>query len=88
MTFEHWIYMYAIGVLILWPVNVVWAFRDARKRGRSGLLVAFFVSSTFPMGVLYWLIARPDKLDRKGVKPRAQVDPEEEIKRRANAGTL
>ena len=80
--------MYAIGALILWPVNVVWAFRDARKRGRSGFLVAFLVSNTFPIGVLYWLISRPDEINREETKPGAEVDPEEEIKRRANAGTL
>ncbi|MCZ7671018.1 MAG: hypothetical protein M5U34_29665 [Chloroflexi bacterium] len=44
--------------------SVVWAYKDAVKRGKSGWLVAlmvFFIS--WPAGLLIWLVFRPDKIE-------------------------
>ncbi len=75
-----------IGSLLLWAANVIWAFRDARRRGRSGVLIAALVAGTFPLGVLLWLSARPDLADEEAGERDA--DPDAAIKRRANAGQL
>lgn len=43
--------------------SVVWAYKDAMQRGKSGWLVAlmvFFIS--WPAGLLIWLVFRPDKV--------------------------
>jgi len=50
----------SIGVVIAEVGAVVWAYRDARKRRRSGILVAVLVAMSFPWGLAIWLIARPN----------------------------
>lgn len=43
----------------LW--SVVWCFFDARRQGKSGLLVALFVALAFwPLGLIVWLVVRPE----------------------------
>jgi len=73
--------MIAGSVLVI--ANVVWAFLDAKKRGRSGILIALLVFWTFPLGVILWLILRPPiaRLSRS-------ADFDADIKARANAGLL
>lgn len=47
-----------LGFLLL---TVVWAYHDARKRGKPPLLVALLVLlGAWPLGLLLWLIFRPD----------------------------
>lgn len=51
-----------ILIIVLYVWSIVWAYKDAEKRGKSGCLVAllvFFV--TFPIGFIIWLVFRPDK---------------------------
>jgi hypothetical protein len=64
--------------------NGVWGFVDGRRRGRSGILVAMLVMWTFPLGVLLWLLFRPDIID----EPDPSLDPDLELKQRANQGRL
>jgi hypothetical protein len=80
---------------LLLAANGVWAYRDARRRGRSGLLVCFLVVGTFPIGVVFWLVARPGLLEDAPViagperKPaESGIDPDAALKERANAGLL
>ena len=50
-------------ILILLIVSLVWAYRDAEKRGKPGWLVAlmvFFVN--WPFSLLIWLVFRPEEL--------------------------
>ena len=51
------------GVLIFLTLTmIVWSYRDAESRGKSGILIAFLVGvSAWPWGVLIWLAARPAK---------------------------
>jgi len=52
-----------IPMFIIVIGSVVWAYKDANERGKSGWLVAlmvFFVS--WPAGLLIWLVFRPDKV--------------------------
>lgn len=48
------------GFLIAWLASIVWAFRDARRRGKSGVLVALLVALlSWPLGLIAWLVFRP-----------------------------
>ena len=84
MTLENFLPLFLIAGTALMIANVVWGFRDGRRRGRSGILVAMLVLWTFPVGVLLWLLFRPDVVE----EPEPSEDPDHELKRRANAGTL
>jgi hypothetical protein len=94
----------SVATFFLWIANVVWAFRDARRRGRSGILIGALVGFTFPLGVALWILARPraedfadaDEESDADLQPpandketdRAGEDPDAKLKQRANAGTL
>lgn len=46
-------------VLLIW--SLVWVYGDARKRGRSGGLIAFLVFlCSWPISLLFWMAARPN----------------------------
>lgn len=51
--------------IILVPLflgSIVWAFGDAKTRGKSGCLVAILVAFlSWPLGLIAWLIFRPDE---------------------------
>jgi hypothetical protein len=50
-----------VAVLSLYLASIVWAFRDAAKRGKSGWLVAILVAFlSWPLGLVAWLVFRPD----------------------------
>jgi hypothetical protein len=36
-----------------------WAMSDARRRGKSALLVVILVLCSFPLGLIVWLLFRP-----------------------------
>jgi hypothetical protein len=43
-----------------WLFSMVWAFSDARRRGKSGVLVAILVGFlAWPLGWIAWLVFRP-----------------------------
>jgi hypothetical protein len=85
---------------LLYLANGIWAFRDARSRGRSGVLISLLVLGTFPLGVALWLVARPRRLEEidpasgeespePDDSPDANaLDPDAALKERANAGLL
>jgi len=57
-----------IGLLALYPISIIWAYRDAQARGKSGvalaLLVAlspFFAFIAWPLSMLAWVVFRPEK---------------------------
>ena len=57
-----------IGALAV--LTGVWAFWDARRRGRSGLLAALLVVTTWPFSLAWWPWLRPDVLpDETGHGP-------------------
>jgi antibiotic biosynthesis monooxygenase (ABM) superfamily enzyme len=54
--------MIIIGILLLifWGWSVVWAYNDARRRGKPGWLVALVVLlMIWPVGLVLWLLLRP-----------------------------
>lgn len=47
-------------VFVIYIGSVVWAFSDARGRGKSGCLVALLVLLlVWPVGLIVWLLIRP-----------------------------
>ena len=47
--------------VVLWLWSVVWAYGDAKSRGKSGVLVALLVALlSWPLGLLAWIVFRPD----------------------------
>jgi hypothetical protein len=84
ITLEKVLPLILLAGAVLMIANVVWGFRDGRRRGRSGILVAMLVLWTFPMGVLLWLLFRPEIVEEQ----EPSEDPDHELKQRANAGTL
>lgn len=48
------------GMMALLIGSCRWAVRDATERGKSGCLIGLLVLFTWPIGLLFWLIARPD----------------------------
>lgn len=46
-------------VVYLW--SIVWAYKDAEKRGKPGWIVAIVVAFlAWPIGLLLWILIRPD----------------------------
>ena len=52
-----------LGILV-WTLRVCVA--DARYRGKSPWLVTLLVFVSFPLGLIVWLLFRPEPLDRGG----------------------
>ncbi|MCC9136923.1 hypothetical protein ACFSKU_05145 [Pontibacter silvestris] len=47
--------------LLLYIWSIIWAYNDAQKRRRPGILVAIMVAFlAWPIGLVLWLIIRPD----------------------------
>jgi hypothetical protein len=95
ISLEHFYLCYLIAAPLLLAANGIWVYRDARARGRSGLLVGFLVLGTFPLGVVLWLLTRPrlpeESVARVVAEPETAecaVDPDRALKERANAGLL
>lgn len=83
-------------MIVLVPVNVIWAYRDAKQRNGSGILAALLVFvGPFPVGVFLWLIFRPklsdDYIESENVAESTnenKLDADAALKERANAGHL
>ncbi|MCC6698662.1 MAG: hypothetical protein IT365_23765 [Candidatus Hydrogenedentes bacterium] len=54
----------AIPLLLLfalWAWSVIWAMRDADRRGKPGCLVGLLVGLlSWPLGLLLWIVFRPE----------------------------
>lgn len=47
-----------IFVVYLW--SIVWAYKDAERRGKPGWLIALVVAFlAWPVGLLLWILIRP-----------------------------
>jgi hypothetical protein len=79
--------IYILLLAVLDITMAVLAYRDAKQRGRSGILVALPVLWTPPLGVLLWVFLRPPLLSELH-RGKRSTDVDAEIKRRANEGRL
>ncbi len=44
---------------VIYIASIVWVYRDANRRGKSGILVALLVALiSWPIGLVVWLIIR------------------------------
>jgi hypothetical protein len=51
----------ALVLLALYIWSIVWAYNDAERRGKSGVLVALLVALlSWPLGLLLWVLFRPN----------------------------
>lgn len=49
----------SLAVLALYIWSIVWSYKDAERRGKSGILVALMVALlSWPIGLIIWLIIR------------------------------
>jgi hypothetical protein len=47
-------------VLYIW--SIIWAYKDAERRGKPGILIALVVAFlAWPIGLLLWLLIRPNQ---------------------------
>jgi uncharacterized membrane protein YqjE len=47
-------------VLYIW--SIIWAYKDAERRGKPGILVAIVVAFlAWPVGIVLWLLVRPNQ---------------------------
>jgi hypothetical protein len=60
-------YVASLISLVVFLAVLVWILRicaaDARRRGKSPLLVTLLIFVSFPLGLLVWLLFRPEPLD-------------------------
>jgi hypothetical protein len=50
--------------LLIW--SLVWAYRDAEKRGKPGLLVVLLVFLlNWPISLLAWIVFRPESIQEQ-----------------------
>ena len=57
------LFIIMVIVVCLPLTSAIWAYNDAKSRGKSGLLVALFVLFiAWPLGLLGWLIFRPREM--------------------------
>jgi hypothetical protein len=55
------LFLFAVGGFVLYVWSIVWAYRDAEKRGKEGILVALLVALlVWPVGLIVWVLIRPD----------------------------
>jgi hypothetical protein len=78
---------FTIAGTVLVIANVIWAYKDAKERGSSGILIALLVLWMFPLGVILWLIFRPGIVSDLA-QQEIGADADADIKERANAGLL
>jgi hypothetical protein len=51
----------ALVILVVYLWSIFWAYKDAEQRGKPGWLVALVVAFlAWPMGLLVWLLVRPN----------------------------
>lgn len=51
--------------LILYVWSIIWAYKDAKHRRRSGILIAILVAFVaWPIGLIIWLVIRPSEFNR------------------------
>jgi high-affinity K+ transport system ATPase subunit B len=44
---------------VIYIASLVWVYRDAERRGKSGILVALLIALiSWPIGLLVWLLVR------------------------------
>jgi hypothetical protein len=53
--------IFAVVLFGLQIYSCIWAGSDAERRGKSGVLIGLLVFFTWPLGLLIWVVARPER---------------------------
>ena len=54
-----WLFVGLLG-LVVYVGSIIWAYRDAERRGKPGWLVALLVALlSWPLSLLVWVVFRP-----------------------------
>jgi hypothetical protein len=56
-----WIFLAALLGFMWWTVQICAA--DARRRGKSPVWVTLLIFIAFPLGLLLWLVFRPEPIE-------------------------
>ncbi len=67
--------MFSIALLIIWIFVIVWVYRDAERRGMSGILWALLVLIGNIIGLLIYLIVRSGGIQAPKVERATQECP-------------
>jgi len=57
--------LFFLVTTVIFVGSLIWAYADAERRNKSGCLVALLVFFFWPIGLLIWLIFRPDGRERR-----------------------
>lgn len=52
-----------VGIITLLGIAIRMCWKDARRRGKSPFLVCVIVIFFFPLGLVAWLLFRPETVD-------------------------
>ena len=50
-----------VTILVVYIACIVWVSIDADRRGKNGCLVGLLVALLGPLGLLFWLVVRPER---------------------------
>lgn len=65
-----WLFVGLLG-LVVYVGSIIWAYRDAERRGKPGWLVALLVALlSWPLSLLIWFVFRPGITTPYGRSPR------------------
>ena len=67
---------FTVAILGLLVASLIWVYRDAESRNKSGALVALLVLLLqWPLSLLLWIVFRPDTPDDMGIPPSSLRKP-------------
>jgi hypothetical protein len=64
---------FVLGALIVSAITIRMCSRDAKLRGKSPLLVCVFVIFFFPVGLIAWILFRPDPVDKDEARQEFRI---------------
>jgi hypothetical protein len=75
------LFLVGLSVIALYPGSIIWAYRDAKARGKPAWALALFVAISpflafigWPLSLLAWVVFRPEKKsDYKNIPPPAMA---------------
>lgn len=66
--------IFVLGFLAAFIITIKMCANDARRRGKSPFLVSVIVIFFFPVGLIAWILFRPEPLDGAGTRQEFQLE--------------
>jgi len=54
------LFLIGLGALVFFIWSLVWVYEDAQNRKNMGCLICILVFLTWPLGLLLWVLLRPE----------------------------